>query len=492
MPCIPILQAKGSAGAILLDLELEGFNCLNDAADRAAWNIPFNSCDLKLTRALNQSATIRGDRNPSPPFQGKKEVAGNLVTPVNFYHSGLFFLLCIGIPTTTEFPPADIASGGTADIDGSGTVTFGSAQAGIGLGDRVRFTYSNGTVVDGFVTTRTSDTSMVVKAARDAGSDLSSLPQTGARVTYAANNIGTSLPNGLTISGGVCTFETVQTGVASGQMIIYDTNKRAYVTGVTSSTVVTVVDGYGLPAPDAAAVDMEALEAAPIYLHLFVVDPTASLTSATIARGFQDLDPEIWQYYTGCKVNQWGIEIGGDGELLHTMAILAADEIGSNDPYDSGDSPDRINKPIDRFEQFDATANEFGNQVNYLKSISFQVANNLDADSFTIGGGGVRAALPEGIAGVSGKISALFIDDDVLGRAQGNTTSSIEVTFTQGIHSLTIIAPEVKFQNNSPAISGPGGVSLDLDFQGFFSTNPVDSAVVVQLVNHQASYVPVY
>ncbi len=486
---VPNSQAKGSAGALLLDFEDLGFNCLNIPADRVPWNIPFNTNDLTLSRALNQAATIRGDRNPSPPFSGNKDVSGTIVVPVNFIQAGLFLRMAIGDPVTTEEPQPDVGLGGTGAINASGDVVWSVPQTGIALGDRVNLTLDDGTtVVDGYITVRTDDSNMTIKLERDGASNLPSLPQTAATLNFAVTNISSGLPDTLSITSGVMDFNTPQASVAVGQQVIYDTNKKAYVTAVNSTSQVVVVDAVGLTPADEVAVDMETLEAKPKFRHKYTIDPVESLISATLARGFQDLSPEVWQYFTGCKINTWGIEIGGDGELLLTLGIIGADRVKSNTPFDDPPSPSRLQPPLDRFEQFDASAEEGGSAVEVLTAFSINVNNNLDTDTFTIGGGGTRRALPEGIANVGGSISALFEDETILTKAQDNITSSLRAIFTQAGNELNIFLPELKYQSNDPAIPGPAGVSIDLEYQAFFSTNPDSSGIVVELLNDQPAY----
>lgn len=485
-------QAKGSAGALLLDFEEGGFNVPNVGAAKRPWNIPFNTNDLNASRALNQSATIRGDRNQAAPFSGNKDVSGTITLPVNFIHAGLFFRMAIGNPVTREIPATNIALGGTVNIDASGAAVFSTPQTGIGLGDRVEIETVAGLVVSGYVTIRTDDSNMTIKAVADGASNLASLPYTGAAVVFAANALN-GAGETVSITSGVMTFSATQSTQAVGQQVIYGGTNRVYVSEWLSGTTANVVNAVGFTPANSGSVDLEIREAKPRWRHEFKVDPIASLISSTLARGFQDLSPEVWQAYTGCKVNTLGIAIGGDGELLLTLNVVGADEINGNDAYDAAPSPGRLQKPIDRFEQFDAIAEEGPDEaglvaVEVLTNFNININNNLDTETFTIGGGGIRRALPEGIANVSGNISALFEDDSILAEAQANSTRALKAVFTSGTNVLEILLPEAKYQQNSPSISGPGGVTLDLEFQAFFSTDSNASCVVVALTNDQPAY----
>ena len=495
---VDIIQAKGSAGQVIWDFETLAYNCLNEPETiRRPWNIAFNSMDLALDRPLNQAETIRGDRNPSPPFQGNKDVSGSLVVPVSFYNSGLFFKAAIGNLTTTDVP-TDISALGDVDIAAGGVAVFANAQVGLLLGDRIRLQYNDGsdTIVDGYITSRTDDNNMTIKLDRTGATDLPGLPQStpDATVLFGVTSKTASAPVTMALASGIMTISAAQPSIVVGDIIIANLSDIYIVTelinpGTDTQFRVTDAEGFQ-PADDAGPVEIETIEAAPKWRHTFKIHPINSVPSFTLARGFRDITPEVWQYYTGCKVNTWTLEVGGDGELIQTLDIIGADEIASNSPYDSGGSPTALRKPLDRFEQFDATAQEGIPlaPVNVLKTVNFEVTNDLDEDSFTIGGQGTRAALPEGIAGVSGSISALFVDETILTKAQNNTTSALEILFTQGTNTLRIYIPELKFQQNSPSIPGPAGVELNLDFQAFFSTNVEESAVVIELTNDQPTY----
>ncbi len=324
-------QAKGSAGRILFDWETSYGT--PKTAGKAPVNVPFNSCDVRLTRALQQAATIRGDRNPVDPFQGNKDVQGSLVVPVDFSVLGYLLKAAIGSPVTT------------GPVDAGGT---------------------------------------------------------------------------------------------------------------------------------------------DVYTHTFKIHAVNSLPSFILERGFTDLAQPIHQLYSGCKVNTLELMVGGDGELVATLGIMGADETSGTTSYADGET---IQNPFtERFQQFDASAEEGGAAVNLLREFKLSLANNLDGGSYVIGGGGARRALPEGIAGVSGSISALFEDDAILAKARGNTESSLKVTFASGVHELSLFLPELKYQQNSPAISGPGGVALDLEYQAYKADHADGSALIVVLKNTVASY----
>ena len=481
-------QAKGSASQVLFDWE-DTFGTARSAADRRPINVPFNTCDVSLTRPLNQAQTIRGDRNPTDPYQGNKDVNGNLTVPVDLTTIGLFFRGAVGAPTTSESKrPDDANAGGTGSIS-SGAATFRVAQGSAAVGDRVLWS-SGGTRYEGFLTAG-SGTSWTIKNERDGATNPADV--TDATVDAIITNKAETSPGTISISSGTATFSATHANLAAGQMVIYDienSRKVCFVTAKLTATTATVVDSLGHSPSDATTLEVECIETKPYFEHVFKIDDQDSLGSFVLERGFTDLSTPQYARAVGCKINTMEITVGGDGELLATLGIIGADETIETTAYDAeGAAPTAISWSTARYQQFDASIKEGGSTSNVLNEFTFRMDNALDTDSFVIGGSGKRRALPEGIAGVGGSIVALFEDDTILAKAEGNTESSLEVTFTSGSNSLVIDVNELKYQHRSPAIPGPAGIRLNLDWQGYYDDDTSTSAVVVTLTNQQAAYV---
>jgi len=67
----------------------------------SAVKLPFNSCDLRPNRPIQQPGTIRSNRNPTIPFRGNIDVSGNVVVPLDLVCSGYWLKGLLGNPTTT-------------------------------------------------------------------------------------------------------------------------------------------------------------------------------------------------------------------------------------------------------------------------------------------------------------------------------------------------------------------------------------------------------
>jgi len=216
------------------------------------------------------------------------------------------------------------------------------------------------------------------------------------------------------------------------------------------------------------------------FTHIYTV-PT-SIESMVIDFGFTD----IVQYlkYNGVKLDGFGISIGGDGELTATLDLIGAKMTGSAVVYDAAPTEPTFT----RFNQFQATLNEGGASIAYVKTVDLNIRNNLEPDSFVIGGGGIRGDLPEGFCTIEGTLTAFFQDLALLTKAIDTTESSLEAIFTSGTKTLTFKIAELDYKLTAPTVESQGGVDVALSFSGYYQDDADESAVKVTLVNGHTSY----
>lgn len=216
------------------------------------------------------------------------------------------------------------------------------------------------------------------------------------------------------------------------------------------------------------------------YQHVFTVKE--NIPSFTMEKTFAGIGQFIRT--TGCKVNDISFSFGGDGELTFSNSIMGAKETLET----SAMSPNAAEAKMNRINNTMLTAKIDDTATTAINKFDFKFSNNLDGDKFPIGCQGYRKAACEGLATASGSIEAYFEDATFLEKAEQNITCSMEIQATYGEYSLAILLPELKFAKTSPAIDGPAGVMLNLNYNAFFRDNTQKSAVVITLVNDVASY----
>jgi len=218
------------------------------------------------------------------------------------------------------------------------------------------------------------------------------------------------------------------------------------------------------------------------YVHTFDIGDT--MPSYSIEAQYTDLSTNLYYQYTGCKVNNWSMNLGGDGELVSNIDVIGCVDTQATSPFDA--SPTSMIS-LDRLDNFEVSLEEGGGALSNALEVSFAVNFGLDPNNYVIGGSGVRGSLPEGIVGVSGNLKTLFEDDTLLDKAEAGTESSLVITVTQSASLKMIIEfNEIQYSRNSPDIPGPQGLLVDLNFQGYYDDHGDASAVVVELTNGDA------
>jgi hypothetical protein len=553
-------QGKGSASRTILDWE-DGFG----VELTSTWKpilIPFNTNTITGSRNLNTPATIRGDRNPTEPFQGNKDVAGSLAVPLDTNGSGYLITALMGkYVKRREVPSPNVMVGSPTVTIASGVATFSVAQTGAAVGDRLLYQNADGSQAVAYLTAETSDTVWDVDLARDGAGAVPDI--TAAVVDGIATNLAETSPGTVSITSGVATFSATHANLAAGQILFYEGTKVARIVSVLTATTATVLDMEGRTPANAAGVDVEAITAAPFVEYEWRIHPTAPIPSLMIEKGLLDLRAPFFERFSGCKVDTFEVSIGGDGELLATIGVVGAQSVGTYTPHAAvskltGSAPTvsivgstkvatfseaqtgiavgdvvvyesvtagitggrvvarssdtvvtldavpgnetsvdliavyspastAVTPTAVRLQQFDATAYLDGVAVNVLKMISLRMGNNLDRDSFVIGGGGVRADLPEGIAEVGGNLEALFRDASIVDIAKNNQEASLRVRFTTSTtEHLEIEMPELKFQEKSVEINGPAGIVYNPDFQAY--KTDASSAAIIRLRTRWLDY----
>lgn len=331
------VQAKGSSARILVDFELVE-NQANGFSDRLPAVVPFNTSSFVGERALNRAETITGDRSASEPFQGNLNVGGNVDIPVDDRLFGYFLKLAMGSPVESTDQPVSaenrLLNGPVTLTIASGEGTFDVAQTTAAVGDRV--IYTDGTnIYSAYLTAETSDTVWDMDTARAGSSNAPDI--TDADVLFIVANRANATPGTVSITSGVATFSNAPTAMAAGSLLIYDGGSRARVKTVISSTSAVLEGQLGVAPANETDVAVESVESSFRSKHRFVVDPIASNPTATFERGFRDMGVPLFERFRGCKVDSIDFNLGGDQELLASIALVGAGKDFSYQPYDVPD-----------------------------------------------------------------------------------------------------------------------------------------------------------
>ena len=215
----------------------------------------------------------------------------------------------------------------------------------------------------------------------------------------------------------------------------------------------------------------------------------SQLPSFTLEKGFTDVNQFF--LYHGCKINRFALTASQSGFQKCSIDIMGASETASGDSFHSG-MTDLGDAPLDGFMLSAIT--EGGAAIASLTEATLEISNNLDGDTFVLGGGGTRKAINDGLATVSGTIKGFFEDLILYNKAVNNTESSLALTYqsgngdgSAGNEKLIITIPELVYSVKTPAISGPQGIYYELDWQAFYGDSTEATACQIELLNTQAS-----
>ncbi len=438
-------QAKGALSALVMDYETT-FKA--NPSPKAGKIMPFNTFELKKTRNLIDPATIRGGRNPIQPAIGRTAVDGALTVPLCYRSIGYWMKAIFGAPDTTDQRIAGYLTGATGVTDTLGTWTA---------------------ISDGsFKVTINGSEQSITSIDLSGASDMAGV---AAAIQAKIRAVG---------SGGF-TLATVawQAGTTNFKITSGTTGAASSVSALSAASSGTDISGASFMKCHAAAATATA--GVDKYSHVFKV--TDAQPSLVLEKGFTDIDKYF--LYNGCKIGSFKLPFGDEGELVASMDIIGAKEAISDSEYDSS----AVEVVIDRVNAFQAEIFEAGVSSGIISSGEINFGSNLDGNQYVIGGGGERGDIPEGVFTFGGTLKTLFTDTSLIDKGANATETSIELKFTSGANkSLSFKFNEVLFDCSSPAISGPAGVMVDLNYRAYFGDDAGASAAIVTLVNDVASF----
>ncbi len=214
------------------------------------------------------------------------------------------------------------------------------------------------------------------------------------------------------------------------------------------------------------------------YVHEFKVGDTQP--SFTLESQFTDLATDKYFRYLGCKISTFGIQIGGDGELVANLG-----GVGSYlDPQTSSFDATPTTIDLARLDNFEAALAEGGSTLSNATEMGINIDFGLDPVR-VIGGQGKVGSINEGIVAISGELVTLFEDTSLYDKALNGTESSLKLTITGSASSvLEFEMQEVQYGISSPPIEGPQGLLARLNYQAYYTDGSEASAIVARLTNN--------
>lgn len=204
--------------------------------------------------------------------------------------------------------------------------------------------------------------------------------------------------------------------------------------------------------------------------------------------GYTDISQYLREF--GCKVATFGFDVGVKGAIKTAFKWMGTNETQATSSFDSGTPLDNGKTSFNNLGITAANMKEGGAQVAKVLGVSFALDNQLDGDSFYVGGGGYRSDVDEGIYSIKGTVRAAFPDRTLYDKALNSTESSLDITCTRGTgagtsgnEKIQIVTPELKYSPKSPPFNGRKSVIGEYAFTGFYDNGADATAFKVIVTN---------
>ena len=211
-----------------------------------------------------------------------------------------------------------------------------------------------------------------------------------------------------------------------------------------------------------------------------------------IEKQFTDLATDKYFLYNGCRVNSFRLAAKPEGMIDCSVSILGAKETINSASFDAT-ATDNGHTP---FDGFSGSIQRGGSPLGTMTEIDFTLDNALDGNNYVIDGTGQRYSLPEGRAKVTGTAKILFEDDVLYALAIAHTETTLELHFTKGAgtgasagnEKMSFYFDEAIFKPQSPVISGPTGLLVELPFESYYNDDADASALRMVLLSPIATF----
>ena len=213
--------------------------------------------------------------------------------------------------------------------------------------------------------------------------------------------------------------------------------------------------------------------AGPQYTHTIKI---GALPSFLLEKGFTDIaasgDAGYFKY-NGVKVNTFSLTIGSEGIVKCSIGCMGGSLTNSATTFDAS-ATDNSHTP---FDNASISLEEGGAPIAYVESVKLDVNNGLVV-KYGMDGSGEPTCITAGITKITGTLTALFRNMTLYNKAINDAETSLKIAFTRGTgagtsgnEALEFLINELKYAPKDPNIKGPGPISIELNFEGYYDDN---------------------
>ena len=275
-------------------------------------------------------------------------------------------------------------------------------------------------------------------------------------------DIATKTVTGTTISFVESTSTIADSGNGLGDFEVGDVIKVAGSTSNDGYYTVATASAAALTVDEAVA---DESASATITVNCEYISAGTTVQSFTIEKWFSDIAKGV--VFTGCMVDTWSLDVrpnqmvtgsfglSGKDQEFTSSALGTPTAVASFDPYEGSENTMVIK--------------EGGSVIALVSSVSLSLSNNLG--SIYALGSNNKADIPEGRSNLTGTISALFQDLNLLNKWLNKTPSSLDIRLPDPDgNQVRIYMPNIEFGGSTPQIPGEDAIMLDMPFQALLDS----------------------
>ena len=198
--------------------------------------------------------------------------------------------------------------------------------------------------------------------------------------------------------------------------------------------------------------------------------------SYTVERHHQDIGKYLRS--TGCQFNTMSLSVAPNSMVTGSFGIIGSGFTTSGSALGSATySAESTTAP---FDSFSGSIKEGGSAIAIITALELNIDNGMEA-LYVVGS--ADTLLPSiGKSSVTGSVTAYFENTTLLDKFVAETTSSIEFTLTDAAgNDYIVLLPKVKYNSGNPEVSGPGAITVTLDFVALYNSTDASQIKITRV-----------
>ena len=198
--------------------------------------------------------------------------------------------------------------------------------------------------------------------------------------------------------------------------------------------------------------------------------------SYTVERHHQDIGKYLRS--TGCQFNTMSLSVAPNSMVTGSFGIIGSGFTTSGSALGSATySAESTTAP---FDSFSGSITEGGSAIAIITALELNIDNGMEA-LYVVGS--ADTLLPSiGKSSVTGSVTAYFENTTLLDKFVAETTSAIQFTLTDAAgNDYIVLLPKVKYNSGNPEVSGPGAITVTLDFVALYNSSDASQIKITRV-----------